>query len=405
MKNVVLFTLDTLRKDVFGCHGNTENLTPFVDSIQDTCIRFTKAQSIGPYTQASFPGILTSSYYLQYDGGPMYTPKRTLISDVVKQQDVATAAFHSNPYLCEYFGWNRGWDTFYDSMDDEVTDLSPYIKGDVINTKVDEWLSRHVGGGDTYRPFFLWAHYMDVHEPYAPDKKYVDRIDSSIDMTDDDYMALFKEVILPRNAADASKVELCRKLYKAHVAEVDDYVRAFFDILEKRGVLDDSVVIITADHGDEFGDHGGVSHDGKMFAELIHVPLFVYDRSVEKGEVCDALVSNVDIPPTILGLFGQAPHENFQGRSLLPLGDYVPGGVYGNAIGKLSHKVKETDKPVHFYMEDDLKIIYREEGDEWALYDLGKDPREETDIVGVSDETEAMKQKLKAMANVYSKKA
>ena len=83
MKNVILLTVDTLRKDVLGCYGNKNGLTPFVDSLQNKCIMFTKPQSIGPYTQASFPGILTSSYYLQYGRGKKLSPKRTLISEVL----------------------------------------------------------------------------------------------------------------------------------------------------------------------------------------------------------------------------------------------------------------------------------------------------------------------------------
>ncbi|MCK4826718.1 sulfatase-like hydrolase/transferase, partial [bacterium] len=162
MKNVILLTLDTLRKDVLGCYGG-KGFTPFIDSVQDRCIRFTKAHSPGPYTQAAFPGILTSSYYLEYGRGKMLSEKRALISESLKRAGVTTAGFHSNPYLSAYFGWNRGWDIFYDSMEDEVDDKVPYIKAGEINNKVSTWLSSHIGGIAGYNPFFLWVHYMDVH--------------------------------------------------------------------------------------------------------------------------------------------------------------------------------------------------------------------------------------------------
>ena len=74
MKNVILLTLDATRKDVLGCYGNENNLTPFIDSLQDKSIKFTRGQSIGPYTQASFPGILTSSYYLEYGNQRVFRP-------------------------------------------------------------------------------------------------------------------------------------------------------------------------------------------------------------------------------------------------------------------------------------------------------------------------------------------
>jgi len=86
-------------------------------------------QAIGPYTQASFPGILTSFYYLEYGREKKLSPKKTLISEVLKRSGITTAGFHSNPYVSDYFGWNRGWDVFYDSMEAEVSQEVPYIKG------------------------------------------------------------------------------------------------------------------------------------------------------------------------------------------------------------------------------------------------------------------------------------
>jgi len=295
MKNVILLTIDTLRKDTLGCYGNKDELTPFVDSLQDKCIKFTNAQSSRPYTQASFPGILTSSYYLEYGRQKKCSPKRTLISEVLKKSGITTAAFHSNPYLCGYFSWNKGWDVFYDSMQDEISDKIPYIKGDGINHKVDQWLYSYIKN-DHYRPFFLWTHYMDVHEPYIPAKEYLNKVDPSIHLSEDEMLNLFKEVILKRDVSNKETVKLLKKLYDAGVRETDDYVKGFFSILEKYNVLKDTVVIITTDHGDEFAEHKGLSHDGKMYSELINSPLIIYFNDCTQEEVCDNLVSNIDIP-------------------------------------------------------------------------------------------------------------
>ena len=129
------------RKDVFGCYGNNTELTPFLDSLESKSIKFTKAQAIGPYTQASFPGILTSSYYLEYGWQKRCPSQRVFISEVVKRAGIVTAGFHSNPYLCGFFGWNRGWDMFFDSMQEKVTPKVPFLKGDKINMKAEAWLS------------------------------------------------------------------------------------------------------------------------------------------------------------------------------------------------------------------------------------------------------------------------
>jgi len=393
MRNVILLTVDTLRKDVVGCYGNKSGLTPFIDSLQDNCIRFTRAQSIGPYTQASFPGILTSSYYLEYERGKKLSLKRTLISEVLQKAGIVTAGFHSNPYLSDYFGWNRGWDVFYDSMDVDVTPEVPYLKGNEINKKVGEWLVAHTKRGK-YRPFFLWLHYMDVHEPYVPERKYIDMVDPSISLTQDEMFNLFKNVVLKRDVSNKDTVELLKKLYDAHVREVDGYIKELFDILDKINLLQNSTIIITSDHGDEFGEHGGLSHDGKMYSELIDVPLLIYDYTRTKAEVCDTLVSNIDIPPTIVHLFGLEPAKSFKGHSLLPLENYLKKGCFGEAIGKIGHKEKETDKPVYFYRENNFKIIYQEGNNRWEMYNLKEDPKELNNIIGMSSAADTMKEKL-----------
>lgn len=392
MKNVILFTIDTLRKDVLGCYGGTNN-SPFIDSIQDKCIRFNNLQAIGPYTQASFPGILTSSYYLDYGRQKRLSPKKTLISEVLKRNGITTVGFHSNPYVSGFFGWNRGWDVFYDSMEDDVTDEVPYVKGDVINRKIDEWLSSYIKGGE-YSRFFMWGHYMDVHEPYVPEKKDVDMIDPSITLDQKEMFNLFKDPLLKRDISNKGKVEILKKLYFAHVREVDSYFEEFFNILKKHDILKNTVIIVTSDHGDEFGEHGGLSHDGKMYSELINVPFFIYDYTRDKVEVCDTVVSNIDIPPTIVKLFGLQPEGNYSGSSVLPLNDYPEKGCFGVAIGKTSAHEKETDKPIYYYREKNLKIIYKEEGNVWELYDLNEDPGEINNIIDSSSSGNEMKEKL-----------
>ncbi len=394
MKNVLLLTIDALRKDALGCYGNESRLTPFIDSLQAKCIKFTRGQSTGPYTQASFPGLLTSSYYLEYGKPKGLAPERTLISEPLQKAGIATAGFHSNPYMSDFLGWNRGWDVFYDSMEDEVEPRIPYIRGNIINTKVTNWLSSHTKSGE-YKPFFLWLHYMDIHEPYMPERKYIDMVDSSVAISQDEMYRLFENTILKRDASDPGKVTLLRKLYDIHVREADTYVQEFFSTLEKLGILRDSVVFITSDPGDEFNEHGGLSHDDKMYSELIDMPLLIYDSNKDKREVCDTLVSNVDIPPTIIHLFGLEPVENFVGHSLLPLKNYQQKGCFGEAIDQHSQRGGDIERDVYFYREQDLKVIYRANLDSWEMYDLKEDPRELNNIVDTSPQAEEMKNKLK----------
>lgn len=393
MKNVVLLTIDALRKDRLGCYGNKRGLSPFIDSLQDKSVVFTKAQACGPYTQTSFRGILTSSYFLDYGLEEELSFERTLISEPLEDAGITTAAFHSNLYMSDLVGWNRSWDVFYDSMEDEVDPQIPYVRGPEMIHKIGNWLSSYVRS--EIKPFFAWLHFMDVHEPYMPERKYVELVDPSLSLSQDEMYSLFESILLTRDVSDESKIELLSRLYDIHVREVDSYVEEIFKILKNLEVLDETVVIITSDHGDEFNEHGGLSHDDKMYSELIDIPLLIFDPAINDGRIRDTLVSNVDIPPTVLYLFGVEPEDRFQGCSLLPLETYPEKGCFGEALFHEAGKGEDINRDVYFYREKDIKIIYRANLDSWEMYDLEKDPKELENIVHTSPEADRLKNKLK----------
>jgi len=408
MKNVILITLDAIRKDALGCYGNTKNLTPFIDSMQNKSVVFTKGQSIGPYTQASFPGILTSSYYLEYGRPAGLSPQRTLISEVLQKSGITTAAFHSNPFITEDLGWNRGWDVFYDSMDEEEEPELAYMRGNVINDRVQNWLKSYAGSGD-YNRFFLWLHYMDAHEPYMPSRQYIEMVDPSLDIPPHEMNSLF-QALLKRDVPDLEKVALLKRLYDVHVREVDTYVQEFCDYLKKLGILEDTTIIITSDHGDEFNEHGGLSHDDKMYSELIDIPLLIYGPSRTRTEICDKLVSSIDIPPTITHLFGLNPPPAFEGTSLLPVTDHPDKGAFGEAVYQRSphrgdyERGPDMNRDIYYYRENDLKVIYRANLDSWELYDLKEDPKESINLIAGSLHAEALKSRLMPRVRRWQKK-
>jgi arylsulfatase A-like enzyme len=392
MKNIILITIDTLRADMLGAYGGGDNLTPFTDSLQDNMVVFSSPYATGPYTQASFQGILASEYYLEYGKEKKLNKDKILISEPLKNAGVFTAGFHSNAYLSYFFGYNKGWEVFYDSMSDDVTDMYPFIRGSGINDKVKGFLDNF----SFSKPLFLWVHYMDVHEPYIAEDSYLSKIDPSLKLSKDDMFKLFKEVILKRDISDKDTVDTLKKLYMAKVAETDDYLRKLFDTFESKGLLENSTIIITSDHGDEFSEHGGLSHDGKMYKELIHVPFLIYDKSYSNTTI-DTPVSLIDIPPTICDMMEAKLPQSFKGKSLYPFDSVKPYTLYGEAMGKLGHKEKETDKPIHYMVEDNLKVIFKEDGNLWEAYDIEADPEDKIDIS--KSLTEAKKDKLNKFIN------
>ncbi|MCL5771081.1 MAG: sulfatase-like hydrolase/transferase [Actinobacteria bacterium] len=402
MKNVVLITIDALRRDAIGIYSKKNSLTPFIDSLRNKSIIFKNAQATGPYTQSSFQGILASSYYLEYGKEKNISSKKILISEVLKRNGITTAGFHSNAYLSYYFGYNRGWDHFYDSMQEEVSDMYPFIRGDAINLKVNYWLSNYVRQKN-YNPFFLWVHYMDVHEPYIGEEKYIKLIDSNINIGKEKMFELFKEVILKRDISNCDNVELLKKLYESKVMETDNHIKELFDIFEKNKILEESIFIISSDHGDEFAEHGGLSHDGKMYSELISVPLLIVNWDQNKMINCEQLVSLIDLAPTIAYSYGLKTPEELKGQPLLPLDNYNKNNCYGEAMGKIGNKEKDTDKPVYYYREEDFKIIFKEDGNLWEMYNLKDDPGEKKNIINNSASKRLLKDKLIPMINRWIK--
>jgi len=387
MKNIILITIDTLRADMLGAYGSKEGLTPFIDSLSDNMLIFSNSYATGPYTQSSFQGILTSEYYLEYGKEKKLNKDKTLISEPLKDQGIFTAGFHSNAYLSYFFGYNKGWEIFYDSMTDDVSDMYPFIRGAEINSKVKGFITNF----SFSKPLFLWVHYMDVHEPYIAEDDYLSKIDPSINLSKDEMFAMFKDVLLKRDISNPKQVDILKKLYMAKVAETDDYLKELFSIFDSHDLLDNSTIIITSDHGDEFSEHKGLSHDGKMYSELINVPFLIYDKSFSSNTI-DTPVSLIDIPPTICSMFGVGPAKSFKGKSLYPFDSIKPYTLYGEAMGKIGHKEKDTDRPIYYIIEDGIKAIFKEDGSSWEAYDTSDDP---LDLKNISTKlTEDKKNKL-----------
>jgi arylsulfatase A-like enzyme len=168
-------------------------------------------------------------------------------------------------------------------------------------------------------------------------------------------------------------------------------------------LLEESIIIITSDHGEEFGEHGGLSHDGKMYSELINIPLIICDPLQGKEQRRETAVSLIDIPPTVLYLFGFEPYSSFAGRSLIPLETYQDEGIYGDSFVKYGSDESSSLNGVYFYREKDLKIIYRDDNDSWEMFDLKEDPDEMNNIFNSSPLSKEMKNKLHSRKTKFGK--
>ncbi len=169
---------------------------------------------------------------------------------------------------------------------------------------------------DVQQPLFLLLHTYETHSPYRAPPEYAELFDSSTS----NFEPTTKNLLASVNTADrdltADDIERLKALYDAEIRYTDDTLRALFSQLEDSGFLDNALVIITADHGEELAEHGGLLHRGLLYEELVHVPLIIWKSGSHGGAVDERLVSTIDITPTILAAAGVAAPAEMDGRSL-----------------------------------------------------------------------------------------
>jgi len=428
-ENIVLITVDSLRADHLSLYGYKEKTSPTLDRLANEGVVFTEAISNGSHTMTSFPAILTSAYGSMYGGCGYLSKERTSIAEVIGKEGYSTAAFHSNPYLSKACNYDRGFDVFYDSIEndfslfkfkslDKLAKLSgqrrkattllslvlkiyshiqpyriPYERAEIITGKAVNWLR------ECNNRFFIWIHYMDTHWPWVP----LDFMNGSVSVKE--AMWLWWKMLLDPSSLSDEDLEKLIKLYDGEIRHLDHSIGIFFRSLKKMGLYDNSLILLTSDHGEEFKEHGDIGHHNlKLYEQLIHVPLVIKFPTLYGGTVISNLVSLLDIAPTITDWLGISKPEKWIGSSLLPL----LAGERLERTGVISEgRIKQGDNMVS-YRSKRWKLILDEERKERELYDLLSDPKETKNLSEIMPdkveefEVELSKHLLKTTGSVVS---
>ena len=352
--NVVMITLDTLRSDRLSCYGSKKVDTPNIDSFATEGVRFTNAASAVPLTLPAHASIMTGLYPpghgVRENVGYVLDAKFPTLAELLAKGGWATGGFVSAFVLDGQWGIGRGYDHYFDDFD-----LRSLAAGNAANmgslqrdgadtvAAAVRWLDERPAG----RPFFLWLHLYDPHEPYTPKEPFASRYPG--------------------------------QPYDAEVAYTDSLVGTFRQALVDRGILDDSLVVVTSDHGEGLGDHGEDFHGFFVYDTTVHAALIVrLPAGARGGRVVDRPVSHVDLLPTILDLAGLPVPENLHGRSLTPLmagrNPAWDRPVYSESLYPLLHY---GWAPLRALRTDRHKLI---EAPRAELYDLAQDPAEEDNL-------------------------
>ena len=319
--NIVVVLIDTLRPDRLGAYGNTRGLSPFLDELASRSTVFQHAYAQSSWTSASVASLFTSRYQSQHGvtsfSSPLPAEEETL-SEALRSHGYDNGAFVANFLLRANLGYDQGFATFdtYSRLD--PTSPGKFIKAtaDRINSEALAWLDHRPENA----PRFLYLHYMEPHVPFGPQPAALATVMGDRPLPDIEAVNhAFAVWTLVDFKKDPALLEATKDLYDAEVLSIDTALRELFTELGRRGVLDDAIVVVLADHGEEFLEHGLIGHDKTLYEEVIRVPLIIHVPGQSERFDVEKRVSLIDVAPTLLDLVGIAPPAGFEGRSLAPL--------------------------------------------------------------------------------------
>lgn len=403
--NVLLVTIDSLRPD--QVINSDIHPTPRIKSLGDSGCTFTQAVSNGPNTTASFPSILTGSHSLSYGPYGVLDPDLSpFLARSLKRENYDTIGYHSNPFLGNEQNYHIGFETFNDLVDgsDSVTtfkdrierridpdsrvyrllrrawhlfsvttDTKSYARGDSITDGAIEWIE----GRQSDTPFFMWLHYMDVHYPFDPPRQAFD--DLPFDRPSNRRIVTLNGIMQERpDDLNTDDVRDLKRLYFAETRFVDKQVGRVINAIADAGELSDTIVAVTADHGEAFGEHSRFGHHVYPYDELIRVPLVIGGGPVDSRTV-DEQVQLLDLAPTLLDLVGVDVPESMEGQSI--------------ASCLREENSFKQESPAMFISESGKtfgvrmgkwKFIRRSTTNERLLFDLRSDPDESTNVISAN---------------------
>jgi arylsulfatase A-like enzyme len=323
--NVIVYVIDTLRADHVGCYGYGRPTTPRIDEFARSAVRFNRAVAQSSWTLPSAASILTGlepRHHGAIDPDHAIRPDVATLAETLAAGGWNTAAFVTNYLGSGVFGLARGFQTYRFYREQGAQRRAVYLRSDAAVRRVERWLTRGPSP-----PFFLYVHVTDPHFPYVPPSRTAKPfLASPLPRTAVD--ALTARVRALHNGQDewgtrpapvsGADIELLHNLYDGEIRFADEYFGKLLDALARRGLLDDSVVVLTSDHGEEFLEHGGVGHGQTLHGEVLNVPMLLrLPGGAAGGTSSDRLVQQVDVLPTILDAVGLTVPAGLDGSSWL----------------------------------------------------------------------------------------
>jgi len=379
-RHVVVISMDTVRADALGTHGGPAQ-TPNIDKFASTAVVFENHMSAAPSTLSSHTSLMTGQYPHKH-GIPRNAHRiddaNVMLAEVLDAAGFETAAFLGAMPLGEHANFLQGFDhvdaDFRRPRETRVYEQAER-SGDLVTDAALGWLETAPD-----ERLFLFVHYFDAHQPY--------------ESTDDETSGSMKSVYRLRRQlgegkpAAAALSEALKPLYWAEIASVDREVGRLLDGLRSKGIADDALIVLTADHGESYAEHGEYwDHGNRVYDQTVHTPLMIKSPETTARRIAPP-VSAVDVFPTVVDVLRLAPMD-VDGRSLVPIlkGGEIPlRPVFSEAT-----KPWEKNKPWRNANREksvrlgDLKMVWDPKTDRRELYDVVADPSLSNDLAGIPE--------------------
>jgi len=385
--NVILIVPDALRADHLGCYGYSRPTSPQIDKFAADALIFEKAMSNSPWTKPSMGSVFTSMYPHEHKAFSWMgnLPDECLtIAEVFRNRNYATFAIQTNPSITAKHNFRQGFQ-YYREMVLE--------KGEVVTSSFNSWVKKH-----KKKPFFAYLHYMDTHVPYNAPQEFskIFKIKDDALFIPGEFQTIDVRLLGEMGLSIRDKQSLVN-LYDAAIKYFDSNFARIVDNLKKLGILNNTIIILTSDHGEEFWEHDGFAHGHTVYNELLHVPLIIgYIPHLPEKRI-KSYVQLLDLFPTILSLVGIKSDFKLRGTDLASaaLTDnqiieeiFLEGILYGSEKKgilkdgwKLIENTGKKNEDAFHPLGDLMKYKYPKYKKGFELYNINRDFSEKYNLI------------------------
>jgi arylsulfatase A-like enzyme len=439
-QNVVVIVMDTVRAG--SLHPSTDR-RELLSTISEQSTAFRQTVTSAPWTLPSHASLFTGttpSKHGAHAGHKHLNDTLITLPEILQTHEYETVAVSNNTWISEEFGFGQGFETFYktwqfvqsetdlgriarqeEGLDrlteatkalfngNPITNLTNAIYGQFFRkteddgaARTNEWIKDWLTTRNDSRPFFLFVNYLEPHLEYRPPKAHAEEhlpddvtYEEAMEVSQDAWGYIADTVELTQDDFD-----ILRSLYHAEIAYLEEKIKEIVDLLKAEGEWEDTLFIVTSDHGENIGDHGLMDHQYALYDSLLHVPLFVHGGPFEADQR-DDLVQLIDLPPTILDVLDidvSDAREQFQGISFHPdadgareyaIAEYMAPQPSMDALEKrlddLPEHVQKYNRSLRAIRTDQYKYILGSDG-LTELYDIVADPREGNDLADTHED-------------------